>query len=38
MVQRLEVRMTNDLSGAVSRAGRGESVAFSLDGWSDEST
>jgi hypothetical protein len=32
MAQRLEVRMTDDLSGALIRPGRGETVAFSLDG------
>ena len=36
MVQRLEVRMTDDLSGAGIRAGKGETVAFSLDGKSYE--
>ncbi len=36
MVQRLEVRMTDGISGAVIRAGRGETVTFSLDGKSYE--
>jgi Lsr2 len=36
MAQRLEVRMTDDLSGALIRPGRGETVAFSLDGKSYE--
>jgi hypothetical protein len=36
MVQRLEVRITDDLSGTVIRAGQGETVAFGLDGKSYE--
>lgn len=36
MVQRFEVRMTDDLSGVVIRPGKGETVVFSLDGKSYE--
>ena len=36
MVQRLEVQVTKDLSGALIRPGNGETVTFSLDGKSYE--
>jgi hypothetical protein len=36
MAQRTVVRLTDDLSGAEIPAGRGETVTFSLDGWSYE--
>ena len=36
MAQRLEVRITDDISGALIRPGRGETVTFSLDGKSYE--
>jgi nucleoid-associated protein Lsr2 len=36
MVQRVEVRLIDDLSGELIRAGKGETVAFSLDGKSYE--
>jgi len=32
MVQRVEVQFTDDLSGVTIRAGKGETVTFSLDG------
>jgi hypothetical protein len=32
MVQRVEVQLTDDLTGVAIRAGRGETVTFSLDG------
>ncbi len=32
MAQRIEVRLTDDLTGTDIRAGKGETVAFSLDG------
>jgi nucleoid-associated protein Lsr2 len=36
MAQRVEVRLTDDLSGAEIPAGKGETVTFSLDGTSYE--
>jgi hypothetical protein len=36
MAQRTVVRLTDDLSGAEIAAGKGETVTFSLDGWSCE--
>jgi len=36
MAQRTVVRLTDDLSGAGIPAGKGETVTFSLDGWSYE--
>jgi Lsr2 len=36
MAQRLEVRITDDISGVLIQPGRGETVAFSLDGKSYE--
>jgi len=36
MAQRLEVRLTDDLSGTEIRPGKGETVIFSLDGKSYE--
>jgi hypothetical protein len=36
MAQRVEVRLTDDLSGADIPRGRGETVSFSLDGTSYE--
>jgi hypothetical protein len=36
MAQRLEVRLTDDLSGREIRPGKGETVIFSLDGKSYE--
>jgi nucleoid-associated protein Lsr2 len=34
MAQRVEVQLTDDLSGVAIRAGKGETVTFSLDGTS----
>jgi hypothetical protein len=36
MAQRVEVQLTDDLSGVAIRAGKGETVTFSLDGTSYE--
>lgn len=38
MVQRVVVRLTDDLGGAEISAGRGETVTFSLDGTTYEIT
>ncbi len=36
MAQRFVVRLTDDLTGTEIPAGKGETVAFSLEGWSYE--
>ncbi len=36
MAKRVDVQLTDDLSGVTIRAGKGETVAFGLDGTSYE--